>query len=171
MKQLGEIRIYAACLASYNNGVLYGRWIDACQDEDAIRDEINAMLKASPAPGAEEYAIHDVEGFEGIDIAESQGIKIVSEIAAFITEHGVLGGKLIEYYGDLSAAEETMNDHYAGVHSSLAEFAQEITEQCTEIPETLAFYIDYERMARDIEINDVLTIEIGFEEIHVFWRH
>lgn len=26
------MRFYAACLASYNNGVLHGRWIDASSD-------------------------------------------------------------------------------------------------------------------------------------------
>ena len=28
-QQKTEIRIYVACLASYNGGILYGRWIDA----------------------------------------------------------------------------------------------------------------------------------------------
>jgi hypothetical protein len=37
-----EIRIYVACLASYNNGILHGAWIDAWQDETAVWDEINA---------------------------------------------------------------------------------------------------------------------------------
>lgn len=71
----GEIRIYVACLAAYNNGILHGAWIDATQDEDAIRDEIAAMLKASPVSGAEEYAIHDHEGFEGVPVAEYEGIR------------------------------------------------------------------------------------------------
>lgn len=44
----GEIRICVACLAGYNNGVLHGRWIDAGQEGDAIRDEIAAMLEAPP---------------------------------------------------------------------------------------------------------------------------
>jgi antirestriction protein len=47
---MAEYRIYAACLASYNSGVLHGRWIDADQDADAIRDEIAAMLRESPYP-------------------------------------------------------------------------------------------------------------------------
>ena len=47
-------RIYVACLASYNAGKLYGRWIDANQDADDIQSEVDAMLAASPAPDAEE---------------------------------------------------------------------------------------------------------------------
>ena len=41
--------------------------------------------------------------------------------------------------------------------------------QTTQIPESLQYYIDYERMARDLEVHDVFTVELGFEEIHVFW--
>jgi len=26
-------------------------------------------------------------------------------------------------------------------------------------------------MARDLAINDVLTIETGFDCVHIFWRH
>ncbi len=59
-------RIYIACLAAYNNGHLHGAWIDADQDADQIRDAIAAMLARSPVEDAEEYAIHDYEGFEGV---------------------------------------------------------------------------------------------------------
>lgn len=62
-----------------------------------------------------------------------------------------------------------MEENYAGEYRSLAEFAQELTEQSVEIPESLQFYIDYERMARDLEVNDVMTVETGFEQVHVFW--
>lgn len=44
------MRIYAACLASYNNGRLHGRWIAADEGADHIRDEIAAMLRESPFP-------------------------------------------------------------------------------------------------------------------------
>ena len=128
------------------------------------------MLKASPIPGAEEYAIHDYEGFEGARIEEYQGIESVAEIAAFIGEHGALGGKLLEYFGDLDDARTAMEEDYSGEYSSLADFAQELTEETTKISENLQYYIDYERMGRDLEINDVLAVETGFEEVHIFWR-
>lgn len=44
------MRIYAACLASYNNGVLHGRWIDASSDVDEMQEEVNAMLRESRFP-------------------------------------------------------------------------------------------------------------------------
>ena len=166
-----NIRIYVACLAAYNDGILHGAWMDANREPWAIYDDIRAMLKASPIPEAEEWAIHDYEGFEGAQLCEYQGIESVSEIAAFITEYGELGGKLLAYFSELDEAREAIGDHYAGEYESVEDFAREITEQTTQIPQNLAFYIDYERMARDLEINDVLTLETGFEQVHVFWRH
>jgi len=169
--QQGEIRIYVACLAAYNNGILHGCWIDADQDTDGIWSSITAMLKASPIEEAEEYAIHDYEGFEGAPVSEYQGIESVAELAAFIAEHGKLGGKLVEYFGNLDDAREAIEDHYAGQYRCIDDFALELTEQSTQIPESLRYYIDWEHMGRDLEINDVLTIETDFHCIHVFWRH
>lgn len=166
-----EIRIYVACLAAYNNGILHGRWIDATLGEDHIWEGIREMLKASPIQGAEEYAIHDYEGFEGVSIREYESVQHVGELAAFIEEHGALGGKLVEYFGDLDEAHDAMEDRYHGSYASVADFAQTLTEETTQIPESLQYYIDYERMARDLAINDILAIETGFEAVHIFWQH
>ncbi|WP_369933937.1 antirestriction protein ArdA [Xanthomonas tesorieronis] len=44
-------RIYLACLASYNNGRLHGRWIDLDgANLDDVQGEIAAMLRESPYP-------------------------------------------------------------------------------------------------------------------------
>ncbi|WP_284154937.1 antirestriction protein ArdA [Algicella marina] len=167
----GDIQIYVACLASYNNGILHGAWINAEQAAYAIYDEVQAMLAASPMEDAEEWAIHDYEGFEGVRLSEWSGFAEVAKLAAFIAEHGKIGAELITYLGSLEDARKAIEDSYAGAYRSLAEFAEEMTEQSTDIPENLRFYIDYDRMARDIEINDVFTVETGFEQVHVFWSH
>lgn len=168
--QEGDVRIYVACLASYNNGILHGAWINANQDEDDIWDAIKYMLEASPIENAEEYAIHDYEGFQGAPIAEYQSIKTVCEIAAFIDEHDILGANLLSHFHDLEYCKTALEDHYYGEYKSVEDFARELTEQSGNIPANLEFYIDYERMGRDMEINDVFTIETGFEEVHIFWN-
>lgn len=127
------------------------------------------MLKASPIAGAEEHAIHDYEGFEGAQIEEYSSVEYVCAVAEFIEEHGILAGKLIEHFCNLEDAKQALDDSYRGVYSSVADYARELTEQCTNIPENLQLYIDWEAMGRDIEINDVFTIETGFEEVHIFW--
>lgn len=168
----GDIRIYVVCLAAYNNGYLHGRWINAEQDADAIRAEIAQMLKASPIPDAEEFAIHDYEGFEGYGLSEYEGIDRVADLAAFIGAHSAVAGRLLDHYGgDLDEARAAIEEHYCGCYSSAQEFAEELTEQSGPIPENLRYYIDYAAMARDLVINDVLPIETGFEDVHIFWRH
>ena len=77
----------------------------------------------------------------------------------------------LEHYGELDEAKKALEDHYAGEYESLSDFAQELTEQGATIPDNLAFYIDYEKMARDLEINDVLTIKTAYDQVHVFWAH
>lgn len=170
LAQIDGPRIYVACLAAYNNGHLHGEWIDANQDADDMHSEISAMLKKSPIPNAEEFAIHDYDGFEGAEIGEYTSIETVVKLAEFTAEHGELGGKLLEHFsGNLEDAEAAF-EHYAGQHKNLADFVQELTEETTQIPQSLVYYIDYAAMARDMELNgDVFTIELGFEDVHVFW--
>ena len=168
-----EIRIYVADLAAYNNGKLHGVWIDATQNMDDIQDQINDMLANSPEEFAEEYAIHDYEGFGGYSVSEYEGIQSVQEIACFIDEHPEIAGELLDHFGgSIEDARKAIEENYSGCYKSLADYAEELTEDTSQIPEHLAFYIDYERMGRDMELGgDVFTIETGFEEIHVFWSH
>lgn len=168
-----EIRIYVADLAAYNNGKLHGVWINATDDLDDIWNQVNQMLAESPEGFAEEYAIHDYEGFEGYALSEYEGLETVQKIACFIEEHPDFGGELLNNFGgNLEEARTAAEDNYCGCYKSLADFADELTEDTTQIPENLAYYIDYERMGRDMELNgDIFTIETGYEEIHIFWNH
>ena len=169
MTNIGDIKIYVACLASYNNGILHGAWIDATQGEDGIWKDVSQMLLKSPAEYAEEWAIHDYEGFEGIHISEYDSFESVANYAAFIEEHGALGGKVLAYYGGyLDDAKEALSHRYAGEYDSLVDYAEQLTKDTTEIPKTLQYYIDYEKMARDLEINDVIAIEDNYS-VHIFW--
>jgi antirestriction protein len=166
-----EIRIYVADLAAYNIGKLHGVWIDACDDINDIWEQIKAMLAASPEGFAEEYAIHDYEGFGGYELSEHAGIETAHEIACLIAEYPDFGGELVAHFGgDLKEARTAAEDSYCGCYPSLADYAQELTEETTQIPENLTYYIDYERMGRDMEMNgDVFTLETGFETVHIFW--
>lgn len=168
-----EIRIYIADLAAYNNGKLHGVWINATDCMDDIQEQINNMLAESPEGFAEEYAIHDYEGFEGYSLGEYEGIETVHDIACFIIDTPAIGGELLNYCdGDLDRAKTEIAENYSGCYKSLADYAQELTEETTQIPECLAHYIDYEKMGRDMELGgDVYTIETGYEDVHIFWNH
>lgn len=163
-------RPFNSQLLCHNNGTLHGEWIDATQGQEGIWRDVSQMLLRSPAEYAEKWAIHDYEGFGEVNLSEYASFETVATYAEFIEEHGDLGSKLIAYYGDLDDARDAISDHYAGQYDSLSNYAEQLTVETTQIPESLRFYIDYEKMAADMEINDVLAI-ISDHSVHVFWRH
>jgi len=150
--------IYAACLASYVNGKLYGRWIDACQPPEAILEDIQAMLESSPEPGAEEYAFHDYSGFGSFHLAEYDCVETVSALAMLINE---FGEKLASHvWGrascDAAEARRLLEECYQGSWKSLTAWAEDLLENTGEpdqVPEHLRAYIDVESYARDLELN------------------
>lgn len=165
-------RIYVACLAAYNSGILHGEWIDIEDDIDETWNRIRNVLASSPIPNAEEWAIHDFEGFGGIRLSEWESIERVHELAEFMQEHGEVGTLALDHYcGDIEDATRAL-ENYMGCYSSIADYAQEITESCTEIPEHLQFYIDYERMGRDMDMGgEIVTMQTRFDEVHIFLNH
>ncbi len=167
-----EIRIYMACLAAYNSGYLHGVWIDATGEVDDIQEQIDTMLESSPVEDAEEYAIHDFEGYGSYRLSEYEGIESAQEVACFIEEHGELGAELLGYYSDIDDARKAVDESYCGCHTSVADYAQELTEDTGNIPSHLEMYIDYERMGRDMELGgDIFTIETAYQEVHIFLNH
>ena len=166
------IRIYVACLAAYNNSHLHGEWIEVT-DEASIWEAVQAMLFRSPIEeDAEEWAIHDYEGFEGAEVGEYYSFANVVELADYIRERGELGAKVLNYYGGNVEDAKARFDEYAGEYDSLEAYAEELTEQLGEIiPPRLAPYIDYKAMAHDYEQSgDFLTFEVS-GSVHIFWAH
>ena len=86
---------------------------------------------------------------------------------------GCAGTKIIQdHFSDIDEARKAAEENYCGRYKSLADYAEELTDQTTQIPESLAYYIDYEKMGRDMELGgDVFTIETSYEEVHIFWNH
>ncbi len=163
-----EPKIYVACLAAYNNGILHCDWIDANQDPDDLRDAVNIILATSPIPQADEWAIHDYDDFGGVFITESMGLTEASTLAAFVVTHGELGAAVLaEANGDLDEAERMLDERYHGEFDSEENFAISLAEETMEIPDHLSFYIDYKSMARDLFINDFVSIELNYMT-HVF---
>lgn len=165
-----EPRIYVACLAAYNNGYLHGVWISANQDVESLYKEVSNMLGRSPVPHAEEFAIHDFEGFDDVNITEYTGLETVSELANFIIEHGELGAAVVAHTNaDIDEAKKLLDECYHGEFDSDEDFAYYWTHEvnCGDIPGYLEYYIDYQAMARDFFINDFFSIEVN-HKVHVF---
>lgn len=170
-------RIYVASLADYNAGRLHGRWIDADQDIDAIREEVAAMLSESSEPVAEEWAIHDHQNFEGYEIPEYADLERVAEIAQLIVEHGPVFAGLLNHVDDeLEAAKRYMDEGYRGEFEKLAHYAEELCEECYSdtlktLPNFIRYHIDWDGIPHDMELGgDVFTVEVD-RKVHVFDAH
>jgi antirestriction protein len=165
-------RIYVACLAAYNEGYLHGKWIDADQDEEAIYEEIKAMLADSPVPGAEEWAIHDFDNFGGMRLSEYENIEDIVRIAALMSEHGAkLIAGLKDHGYTLDEIERKLEEDYLGAWDSVEDYLYDEAEsngRLKEVPGWLENYIDWESMAHDHDCNGSF-IEIRIDgKIHLF---
>jgi antirestriction protein len=143
-----EPRIYVACLAAYNSGWLHGAWIEVEDDADAVGPR-SRDAEGLAGGGAEEFAIHDHEGFGGVEIAEyARDRRVVADRRVPARRAGGLGPWCWSRSAEISRRRRSaLDEQYRGVFSSLADCFQELTEETTVIPESLRLYIDWEAMA------------------------
>lgn len=171
-------KIYVACLSAYNAGYLHGLWIDGTQQPEDIEDDIKWMLSWSPVADTEscdEFAIHDYECWEGIQLSEYEDIEKVSELAQLLEEHGKAYAVYYQHYGNNYATEEDFKDRYLGEYEDEKDFVYQMWEECGKIQhlEELnisAFYIDWKAITRDWFIDSYFSIEVGLRETYVFSR-
>jgi len=164
-------RIYVACLAAYNNGKLFGKWIDADQDPDDILKEIKEMLKESPEPDAEEWAIHDYEEFGGFEPKELESIEDAAEMARLTFEHGeAIGLFYMNDVYDLDGLESRFEDAYAGYYASEIEYAEDLFDEIylSGVPENIQCYIDYKSFADDLFCGDCFSLDAADGGVYVF---
>ncbi|MGE3263127.1 MAG: antirestriction protein ArdA [Bacteriovoracia bacterium] len=175
---MNTIRIYVACLASYNAGTLFGKWIDANQSAEEIHADISAMLRGSPEAGAEEWAVHDYEGFGEISLSEWPDIFRVSTLARLLEEHGDAfslwytnqDGQNV----DLEEVEEKFLEQWQGAHDSKEAFADYLldsTGQLSELPEFARRYFNFESYARDLELSGDYSFVRANGQVYAFSSH
>lgn len=164
-------QIYVASLSDYNAGYLHGAWIEAGQEPVAIQEAIEQMLRASPTdPHAEEWAIHDFEGFNGLHLGEWEDLGYVSRVAQGIKAHGLA----FAHWATLAATDDELGrfaDAYLGHWPSIEAYAAEILEEAgvdrqldTAVPEHLRPYVtlDAAGFGRDLELSgDVVASRAG----------
>lgn len=165
------MRFYAACLASYNNGVLHGRWIDASSDADEMQEEVSAMLRESrfpnvtvehpetgeEVPSAEEWAVHDYDGLPS-SLGEYPGLDKIAEFVELCEEHDMTGedmAAIVSHFGSVEYAKEELENNFVGVHESFRAYAEELADEMLSAHDIkadhpLSQYFDYEAYARDL---------------------
>lgn len=169
-------RVYVASLSDYNDGRLHGAWIEAAQEPNDLHDEVEAMLHASPLPGAEEWAIHDYEGFGPLPLSEYESLERVSQLAQGIALHGEAFAAFAAHE-DADLSESSFEARYQGRWDSLGAYAEDLLDQlgATEIleslPEWLGRYVslDIEQFGRELEMGgDIETVRSSDGGVFVF---
>ena len=171
-------RIYVASLSDYNAGVLHGEWLDASADVEAMEEGVQSMLASSPSPGAEEWAIHDYEGFGPLRLEEYESLETVSTVALGIAEHGPAFAHWAALVGTIDPdALERFEDAYLGQSESIEGYAEELLDDMGVfrqlegvLSEHLQPYVTFDvaGFARDLELSgDVVTSEAP-EGVYVF---
>ncbi|WP_406153538.1 antirestriction protein ArdA [Streptomyces anulatus] len=156
-------RIYVASLTDYNHGELHGEWIDADQSADGIHEDVQAMLATSPTAKrygtvAEEWAIHDYDEFDGIELGEWDSFERVSALAsllkdrpAAVVSHFVDEGHELEDIPDL-IADRLMGEYDESTElKAVTAHHREQFEGRSDIPEDISGHLEAvaESMARD----------------------
>jgi len=173
-------RIYVASLSDYNAGRLHGGWFAADREAEELEKEIAFMLASSPEPVAEEWAIHDFEGFGLAFISENESLETVSRLAQGIAEHGLAFAAWAAVQNNDEKALGRFEDVYLGNWESLEEYAGEmlcgldLDEARKLLPEGIRPYLvlNVEAFSRDLERNgDVITVKAPDGTVWVFDGH
>lgn len=166
-------RIYVACLTAYNNGRLHGEWIEADQSADELHDAVQHMLAASPEPGAEEWVIHDYEGFGELRLSEWESFERVAAIAAGIAEHGEAFSAWLSYDESQDAIDvQAFEDAYRGEWPSLRGYAEDYAEStgmydAAEKSGSPYVVVDIDMLTRDLDI-ELYKVESDHNTVYVF---
>lgn len=173
-----DVRIYVASLSDYNDGRLFGAWLDAAVDIDDLTEGIQSMLARSPTPGAEEWAIHDYEGFGLLHLSEYEDLNTVSQIGQGIGKHGPAFAHWAALCGTSDPDDlRRFDDVYLGHWDSIEAYAEELLDDLgiediieQAIPDHLAAYVtvDVDGFARDLEYSGEVGTSEGDDGVYLF---
>lgn len=161
------MKIYLTNLGKYNEGELIGEWLEL----PATKEEIQKTLKnIGIGKEYEEYFITDYEETNGIELGEYENIYELNEKAETLAEHSdeLIQAITESYTSDIDIIVEILeNGSYTFYENmTLEEVAEQIVDECYDLPEIAQRYFDYEKFARDLSFdgyNETTTGVIYFE--------
>lgn len=162
--------IYVGTYAKYNDGNLYGMWLDLTTfyDYDEFIDCCKALHSDEDDP---EFMFQDYENFPSDWYSEScideEEFDRIKEYGELDEDDRCMWEAYLDYFGDdedFSAIKEKCQ----GKWDSEEDFARNIYEECyeSEIPENLRNYFDMEKFA-----DDLFTYDYVMSNDYVFWLY
>lgn len=155
---LDSCSIYVGTYSKYNNGSLYGKWLNLSDYSD-YDELLSAMYKLHSDESEPEFMFQDYENcsfFEKLGLmGESYISNEIFEIAGQINDSGH-DLKIFEAYidcvgkMDFQSVYDGVSNYYMGEYLDDETFAQYMLEE--DIPESLPnyIYIDWEATARNL---------------------
>ena len=140
-KVLSEAKVYVGTYAKYNNGSLFGAWLDLSDYSDK-EEFYEACRELHKDEEDAEYMFQDYENIPEALISESW----ISE--NFFTLRDAVSEE------DADDLVRDFRDEYQGEYDDEEDFAYEIIEECYDLPEFAKTYFDYEKFARDLFMCD-----------------
>ena len=167
------MKIYVADLAEYNAGNLYGKWLDLddFNDADELKEAVYAVPKVNPYSNGKErneFAVHDydLDFTPDPNFGEYPDLEDVFRYHELCNEHGEAFAVWFNLYNgrylDRDRWEDKFQDAYYGEYEDYTDLAEHMVEEGLfgEIPESIACYIDYEKIGRDLKMD--YTIDDGY---------
>lgn len=166
-----EPKVWVACLAAYNHGVLHGKWVDVDDDEDALNEAIAEVLRTSPIPNAEEHAFHDYDEWGGLEFGEYERVATLCEMATLLRKHGpAFVAYAQQVIGSTKPSDLTgFEEEYQGEHKSRSEFTAERFTDSNDIPDHLQPYIDWDAVDSSYD-DSYVFVEVDHDRTFVFNR-
>ena len=160
-----EFKIYLTNLGMYNNGALVGKWVNLPCDN--LLEELESIgVKAGTE--YEEFFITDYENDWGVQVGEYDDLDTLNDLAQQLQDVEDKGDEnwlrafMEAYSDDLQYAL----DHYEEgscfyPEMNLEEVAEELINECYDVPKGLENYIDYASYARDLSYDNYTETEYG----------
>ena len=156
------MKIYITNLGKYNEGLLVGKWLELPTTEEEIA---KTLQEVKVSEEYEEVFITDYEDFNGIKIDEFCNIFELNEQCETLSKYE---DELIQA---ITEAETTHiervidileRDNYVFYYGmTLEDVAEDIVDECYDLPEFAKRYFDYGAFARDLGYDGYTEVETG----------
>jgi antirestriction protein len=175
-------QIWVGSLSDYNNGQLYGAWIDAAREPEQLQADIATMLAGSPwaartGEPAEEWGVFDTENFGGCRIDQHENLDWISNVAKGIKQHGLAfaaWADVVEEPERLTEFDKAYQGHYDSVTAYVEQLINDLGyDELLDrvVPTTLRPYvkIDVAATARDLLFGgDLQALEAAEGGVWIF---